>query len=72
MKWIFKGKFSERVGMDYIYECSNCGYVIKIENINGEKKKKTKNIDAHPNLPKDEDGQRYCPKCKEIEDWRKR
>jgi acetyl-CoA carboxylase beta subunit len=34
MFWLFAGKGEKkRVGQDYFYKCSNCGYVIFVENL---------------------------------------
>jgi len=55
MRWRFKGKFSDKVGQDYIYECDNCGKRVKVKDIK--------------NLPKNEDDKYYCPKCKQLERW---
>jgi predicted RNA-binding Zn-ribbon protein involved in translation (DUF1610 family) len=61
MRWIFKEKFSKKVGQDYIYECDNCGKRIKVKDIKDIPTKKTGMFK----------GRHYCPHCKEIEDWRR-
>jgi len=58
MKWRFVGKFSQKIGQDYIYECDKCGKRVKV-----------KKIEDLPKIDVGKDKRYYCPKCKELEKW---
>jgi predicted RNA-binding Zn-ribbon protein involved in translation (DUF1610 family) len=60
MRWIFQKKFSKRIGNDYEYKCDKCGYKTKVEDIDKLPHRSLKKVRIY-----------YCPKCKELEDWRR-
>jgi hypothetical protein len=76
MRWKFKGKFSDKVGQDYIYECDNCGNTVQVEDIFSKAEKRNRNGDIVEKriegLPEKFIGHErvlYCPKCNEVEKW---
>jgi predicted RNA-binding Zn-ribbon protein involved in translation (DUF1610 family) len=67
MKWLFKGKFSEKVGQDYNYECDTCGKKIKVDDITPSKdNKKATHI---PIKKLGGEHHFWCPSCGEFEKW---
>lgn len=67
MRWLFVGKFSERMGKDYIYKCDNCGHTIKVEDIfPNEDRPRTSHI---PTKRLGRIVNFWCPVCGEFEKW---
>jgi predicted RNA-binding Zn-ribbon protein involved in translation (DUF1610 family) len=70
MRWIFKGKFSERIGKDYKYECDNCGNKIQVNDIFPSKDYPKETFIPFKVIGR-EAKEVWCPKCKEFERWAK-